>query len=49
MRYWDNDKDRQFDEALDEMMKEERATIAHLEEAQWNANIGNPMKVMGAI
>jgi hypothetical protein len=24
MRYWDNDKDRLFDEALDELIKKER-------------------------
>ena len=24
MRFWDNDKDRQFDEAIDELIKEER-------------------------
>lgn len=24
MRYWDNDKDRLFDEAIDELIKKER-------------------------
>lgn len=44
MRYWDNDFDRKFDEAIDEMMREERELI----EAQYNAQIGNAQKLIGA-
>lgn len=38
MYVWDNDKDREFDEALDEMMKE----------AQMQKDISNPIKLIGA-
>ena len=44
MRYWDNSKDRAFDEAIDEMIREERELI----EAQHNAQIGNTQKLIGA-
>ena len=44
MMFWDSDKDRAFDEALDEMMREERA----LRESYENAQIGNPAKLIGA-
>lgn len=44
MRYWDNDFDRAFDEAIDEMMREDRA----LKEAYDNAQIGNSQKLIGA-
>jgi hypothetical protein len=42
--YWDNSKDRAFDEAIDEMIREERA----LRESYENAQIGNPQKLIGA-
>ena len=48
MRYWDNDFDRQFDEALDELMKEERALLALANEHQQMVNIGNPQTLIGA-
>lgn len=44
MMYWDNDKDRAFDEAIDEMIREERA----LRESYENAHIGNIQKLIGA-
>ena len=48
MRYWDNDFDRQFDEALDELMKEERALLALAEENRQMVKIGNPQTLIGA-
>lgn len=47
MRYWDNDKDRHFDEAIDEMIKEQLNEEAQA--AEWRANIGNPSALYGAI
>lgn len=44
MRYWDNDFDRKFDEALDEMAKEEQYLLSKENEY----NIDNPVKVIGA-
>jgi hypothetical protein len=59
MRFWDNDIDRQIDEALDEMMREERERLAQgytdeeIEEMyqahKMRTDIGNPMKLYGAI
>ena len=43
MKFWDNDKDRAFDEALDELFWEEKA-----KQAQELMDIGNPAKVIGA-
>ena len=51
MRYWDNDKDRQFDEALDEMIREQSAvtyTEEDIENMYRQQNIGNPLKLIGA-
>ena len=48
MRFWDNDFDRQFDEALDELIKEERTLLALAEENQQMVNIGNPQTLIGA-
>lgn len=44
MRYWDNNTDRAIDEAIDTMIREERELI----EAQYNAQIGNAQKLIGA-
>lgn len=44
MRYYDNDFDRQFDEAVDELFWEEKAKQIMAE-----INIGNPQKLIGAI
>ena len=55
MRYWDNDFDRQFDEAIDDLIRQERQgyTDAQLDEMYQEQlqknNIGNPMKLYGAI
>ena len=43
MRYWDNDFDRAFDNAIDELFWEEKAKQAMAE-----INIGNPQKLIGA-
>ena len=43
MRYWDNDKDRALDEALDELFWEAKA-----QEVQQTANISNPVALIGA-
>ena len=43
MRFWDNDKDRQFDEAIDALFWEAKA-----HEAQQNTNISNPVALIGA-
>ena len=43
MRYWDNDFDRKFDEALDELFWQEKAN-----EALANVNISNAQKLIGA-
>ena len=54
MRFWDNDKDRAFDEALDEIILANRyiPTDAELDEMalEWERrwNIGNPQKLIGA-
>ena len=44
MRYWDNSTNRAIDEAIDAMTTEERELI----EAQYNAQIGNVQKLIGA-
>lgn len=55
MRYWDNDFDRQFDEAIDELIRQEHQeyTDEQLEtmyqEQLHKNNISNPMKLYGAI
>ena len=43
MRFWDNDFDRAFDNAVDELFWEEKAKQKMAE-----INIGNPQKVIGA-
>lgn len=43
MKFWDNDIDRQIDEALDELFWQEKAR-----QAQELMDIGNPVKVIGA-
>ena len=43
MRYYDNDFDRAFDEAVDELFWEEKA-----KQAMENINIANPQKLIGA-
>ena len=54
MRYWDNDFDRQFDEALDELIKQncQGYTDEQLEEMYQDhlqrINIGNAQKLIGA-
>lgn len=47
MRYWDNDFDRLFDEAIDRLEQERLNELA--QEAEYKANIGNPMALYGAI
>jgi len=55
MRFWDNDFDRKFDEAIDELMRQERQEYTEQElddmyqEHLHKINIGNPMKLYGAI
>ena len=44
MRYWDNDFDRMFDEAIDEIAKEERYLLSKENEY----NICDPVKLIGA-
>lgn len=45
MKYWDNDKDRLIDEAIDELNREERYLLSKENEY----NIDKPMKLYGAI
>ena len=51
MKYWDNDFDRKFDEALDEMIKEQNTpyTEQDIEDMYQQYNVSNPMKLYGAI
>ena len=52
MRYWDNDFDRQFDKALDEMTREQNSvtyTEQDIENMYQQQNISNPLKLYGAI
>ena len=55
MRYWDNDKDRQFDEALDEMIRAQQPPFTEedvdtmYQRHIMKTNISNPMKLYGAI
>lgn len=50
MRYWDNDFDRKFDDAIDELIKAEREQLdEQAQEAFERANISNPLALMGAI
>jgi hypothetical protein len=43
MRFWDNDFDRAFDKAVEELFWEEKA-----KQAMANINIANPQKLIGA-
>lgn len=43
MRFWDNDFDRAFDKAIDELFWEEKAR-----QAMENINIANLQKLIGA-
>ena len=49
MRYWDNDKDRMFDEALDELIREQRELDEQAQRAYEIQNIGNAQVLIGAI
>ena len=49
MRYLDNDFDRQFNEAIDNLIAEEKALLKTAEENIEKVNICNPMKLYGAI
>lgn len=49
MRYWDNDFDRQFDNAIDELIKAENTLLETVEENIEKVNNCNPIKLYGAI
>lgn len=53
MYYWDNDFDRMFDEAIDELAKQEPYTDEQIEEMYqehlMRTNISKPMAIMGAV
>lgn len=49
MRYWDNDKDRMFDEAIDELIREQRELNEQAQRAYEMQNISNPQLLRGAI
>lgn len=55
MNYWDNSFDRNFDAALDEMIKAQNTPLTEhdidimYQEHLQKANISNPMKLHGAI
>ena len=54
MRYWDNDKDRQFDEALDEMIRAQQPPLTEEDiDEMYQKHIMNnivcdPVKLIGA-
>lgn len=54
MRYWDTTKDKEFDEALDEMIREQRQepSEADIEDMYQDyikrRNIGNKIRLIGA-
>ena len=48
MMLYDCRRDYEFDMALDELMREERALLALAEQHSQMVNIGNPQKLIGA-